>query len=269
MVATHYAEAQRATAEGPERDALAARAREWLTPRGRRALALGSAGAGPRLPRAGAGADRGPAAAGGAPRHWPATPPSEPTHSSARLAHYEAAIGRAPALPATSMPPGAARRVWPGSLGDGLSRVSGAPCARAEQGLTKLGRIGKRASPGRPGCDARLTAELSPAATAQALAWAETACTLAERIDDTELLGRAIGAKSAALFRTWTPPRGCDARPRTDGARRSSRVAASSRRSRPCTRPSSCSMTTRTRRSGSSSRRPNWPDGPAPAASRP
>ena len=42
VVATHYAEAQRATAEGPERDSLAARAREWLTRAGRRALALGS-----------------------------------------------------------------------------------------------------------------------------------------------------------------------------------------------------------------------------------
>ncbi len=41
-VATHYAEAQRATAEGEERDLLAARACEWLTRAGRRALALGS-----------------------------------------------------------------------------------------------------------------------------------------------------------------------------------------------------------------------------------
>ena len=38
-------------------------------------------------------------------------------------------------------------------------------------------------------------------ASEQALAWAETACTLAERLDDTDLLGRAIGAKSAVLFR--------------------------------------------------------------------
>ena len=42
VVATHYAEAQRATSERTERDLTGARAREWLARAGRRALALGS-----------------------------------------------------------------------------------------------------------------------------------------------------------------------------------------------------------------------------------
>ena len=42
VVATHYVEAYRASPEGPEADALAARARDWLSQAAQRALSLGS-----------------------------------------------------------------------------------------------------------------------------------------------------------------------------------------------------------------------------------
>ena len=42
MVAAHYVEAFRATPEGPDAEALAARARDWLSQAAERALSLGS-----------------------------------------------------------------------------------------------------------------------------------------------------------------------------------------------------------------------------------
>ena len=197
-VATHYAEAQRATAEGEERDMLAARACEWLTRAGRRALALGSpeqaltyleqalaltqdtAQRAALLDTAGDAAFR--------------------TDAFARsAAYYEAAIA-AHELVGDPDAAGCSTARLADALSDGLDRVADA-YARAQEGLAKLGETGSERA------RATLAAALaslrsSPAPSEQALAWAETACTLAERLDDTELLGRAIGARAVVLFRS-------------------------------------------------------------------
>ena len=136
VVATHYAEAQRATADGPERDALVERAREWLTQAGRRALALGSSEqALTYLERAleltGEGGTRAALLdlAGEAALHSDAFERS--------VAHYHAAAAlhqSAGDLDAAGL--STARLTW--ALGDGLSRVSEA-MELAEQFLAKLG----------------------------------------------------------------------------------------------------------------------------------
>jgi class 3 adenylate cyclase/tetratricopeptide (TPR) repeat protein len=197
VVATHYAEAQRATAEGPERDALVERAREWLTQAGRRALALGSPEQAltyldQALALTGDGATRAALLdlAGEAALRSDAFERS--------VAHYEAAAAlhqSAGDLDAAGL--SIARLTW--ALGDGLSRVSDA-IELAEQFLAKLGDAANERA--RADVAATLASlQSSTGASDQALAWAETACVLAERIDDAELLGRAIGAKSAAMFR--------------------------------------------------------------------
>ncbi len=197
VVATHYAEAQRATAEGRERDSLAARAREWLTRAGRRALALGSPEQALTYLEQGLALTQDPAeraalldTAGDAAFRTDAFERS--------VAYYEAAIGAHELVGDTD---GAGRSTarLAHVLSDGLERVADA-VARAQEGLTKLGDTGSE----RARADlAAMLASLrsSSGSSEQALAWAETACTLAERLDDTELLGRAIGARSAVLFR--------------------------------------------------------------------
>jgi tetratricopeptide (TPR) repeat protein len=197
VVATHYVEAHRATAEGPERDSLASRAREWLAHGGRRALALGSpeqalayleqalaltedaAERAALLDLAGDAAFR--------------------TDAFERaLAHLEAAIAAHGSVGDADAAGRSTARLAQ-VLGEGLERKADA-IARAEHVLTELGETGsERARADLASTLASLRS--SSGASEQALAWAETACTLAERLDDTELLGRAIGAKSAVLFR--------------------------------------------------------------------
>jgi hypothetical protein len=82
--------------------------------------------------------------------------------------------------------------------GNGMQRV-GEGIARAEQALAELGESGSERT------RAELAAILALLHNAQgasepALVWAERACKLAERLDDTELLARAIGAKSWTMF---------------------------------------------------------------------
>jgi tetratricopeptide (TPR) repeat protein len=197
VVATHYAEAQRATAEGPDRDLLAARAREWLTRAGRRALALGSPEQALTYLEQALALTQDPGeraalldTAGDAAFRTDAF--------ERAVAHLEAAItahrgaGDADAV-------GRSTSRLAEVLGIGLERIADA-ITRAQDVFTELGDTGSE----------RARADLAAAiaslrsgsgASEQALAWAETACTLAERLDDTDLLGRAIGAKSAVLFR--------------------------------------------------------------------
>ena len=197
VVATHYAEAQRATVEGPERDSLASQAREWLTLAGRRALALGS----PEqaltyveqaltltedLAERAALLDIGGDAA------------FRTDAYERSVAHYEAAISaHKSAGDADAAGRSTARLAQ--VLGDGMERVADA-IALAQPLLTELGETGNERA--RADLAATLASlRSSSGASEKALDWAETACTLAERLDDTELLGRAIGAKSAVLFR--------------------------------------------------------------------
>jgi tetratricopeptide (TPR) repeat protein len=197
VVATHYAEAQRATADGPERDALVDRAREWLTQAGRRALALGSPEqALTYLEQALALAADPPTRAVLLDLAGEAALHSDDFERS--VAHYQAAAAlheSAGDLDAAGL--STARLTW--AMGDGLSRVSEA-IETAERTLAKLGETQNQRA--RADLAATLASLQSAAgASEQALAWAEIACVLAERIDDAELLGRAIGAKSAAMFR--------------------------------------------------------------------
>ncbi len=197
VVATHYTEAQRATADGAGRDALAARAREWLTQAARRALALGSAEqALVYLEQALAvtedAAERGKLLelAGDAAFRTDAFDRS--------VEHYEAAAAMYLAAgDSDAVGRSVARQAW--VLGDGLRRFPEA-LAVAKQGLADLGDTGGDRT--RAELTAILASLLSSSGdSSTALVWAETACILAERIDDTELLGRAIGAKSAAMYR--------------------------------------------------------------------
>jgi len=197
VVATHYAEAQRATAEGPERDSLAARAREWLTLAGRRALALGSPEQALTYLEQALVLTQDPAeraalldTAGDAAFRTDAFERAVAHLEAAVTAHRRVgdadAVGRSTARLAEV-------------LGDGMERVADA-IARAQPVLTELGETGNERA--RADLAATLASLRSSSGTSdQALAWAETACTLAERLDDTDLLGRAIGAKSAVLFR--------------------------------------------------------------------
>jgi len=197
VVATHYVEAHRATAEGPERDSLAARAREWLTHGGRRALALGSPEQALAYLEQALALTEDPAAraalldlAGDAAFRTDAFERAMAYLEAAITAH--GSVGDADAA-------GRSTARLAQVLGEGLERNADA-IARAEHALAHLGESGSE----RARADlAAILASLrsSSGASEQALAWAETACTLAERLDDTELLGRAIGAKSAVLFR--------------------------------------------------------------------
>jgi class 3 adenylate cyclase/tetratricopeptide (TPR) repeat protein len=196
VVATHYAEAQGATAEGPERDSLAAQAREWLTLAGRRALALGSPEqALTYLERALAltqdGGERATLldTAGDAAYRADAF--------ERVLEHLDAAIANHKRAGDADAAGRSAARLA-NVLGMGMLRIGDA-IARAERALAELGEMGSEQA------QADLAAILalmhaSSGASAPALVWAEKACTLAERLDDIELLGRAIGAKSTAMY---------------------------------------------------------------------
>ena len=197
VVASHYAEAQRAAGEGPERDALAARARDWLTLAGRRALTLGSSEQALAFLEQALALTQDPTlraelldVAGDAAYRTDAFDRS--------LELYEAAIsGHADAGDLDAAGRSTARLVE--VLSSGLQRV-GEAVARAEATLSELGDEGSE----RTRADLASTLAFVHSVSGnseQSLEWAERACTLAERLDDIELLGRAIGAKSAAMFR--------------------------------------------------------------------
>ena len=197
VVATHYAEAHRATAEGPERDALAAQAREWLEHGGRRALALGSPEQALAYLEQALALTDDPAKR--------ATLLDQAGDAAFRTDAFERAVAHREAAITAHRSVGDADAAGRSTarlaqvLGTGLERRADA-IARVEQVLAELGASGSE--PARAEL-ATVLAELlsSTGASEQALAWAETACTLAEHLDDTELLGRAIGAKSGVLFR--------------------------------------------------------------------
>jgi class 3 adenylate cyclase/tetratricopeptide (TPR) repeat protein len=198
VVATHYAEAHRATPEGPDRDAMAAQAREWLAHGGRRALALGSPEqALAYLEQALALTEE--AAERAALLDLAGDAASRTDAFERAIAHLEAAIAAHRSVGDVDAAGRSTARLAQ-AVGDGLERVADG-IARAELVLVELGATGSERA--RADLAAILASLRSTSGESeQALAWAETACTLAERLDDTELLGRAIGAKSGVLFRT-------------------------------------------------------------------
>jgi class 3 adenylate cyclase/predicted ATPase len=195
VVATHYVEAHRATPEGPDADALAARARDWLQQAADRALSLGSPeqalgyaeqalaitpGGAERaslLERAGDAAQRSGA-------------------SEAAVAHYEDAIrlhevrGDMAAAGRT-----AARLSRPLALLDRRAEA----LDRMEAALAALGDEGDEEA--RAELAAREAEQLLwTGSPERALEWAERALAYGERRDKTELLADVLGLKSIALF---------------------------------------------------------------------
>jgi class 3 adenylate cyclase/tetratricopeptide (TPR) repeat protein len=196
-VAAHYLEAYRATPEGPEADAVAARARDWLSHAGERALSLGSPEQGLAFfEQALAITAEGPERAALLERGGEAASLAASFERAVSLleeaaAYYERAGDRGAAGIATAR---AARPL------DHVQRY-GESVERCEKAYAALGPEG----------DERARAELAVALTfslnmwasgsaEQALAWAEIALPLAERLGDVELLGDAIGAKAGVLF---------------------------------------------------------------------
>ena len=198
VVATHYTEAQRATTEGPERDALAARARDWLTQAGRRALALGSSEQALVYLEQALALTQDPAeraalldTAGDAAYRADAF--------ERAVEHFDAAIANHKRAGDVDAAARSAARLAD-VLGGGMQRVAEG-VARAEQALAELGDGGSERAQADLAAILALLQSAWGGAPEPALAWAEKACTLAERLDDTELLGRAIGAKSATMYR--------------------------------------------------------------------
>ncbi|MGA8208115.1 MAG: adenylate/guanylate cyclase domain-containing protein [Candidatus Dormiibacterota bacterium] len=196
VVATHYTEAHRSSPEGPERDALASQARDWLTKGGRRALDLGSpeqalAYLEQALALTGDSSQRGELLdlAGEA--------ASRATALVVAAGHLEAAVSahlEAGELDAAGV---STARLAQATL-SGLGGFSAA-IARTERTLNELGdSVGDRT---RADMAATISAlQSSSGAWEPALVWAEMACTLAERLDDASLLARAISARAHAIF---------------------------------------------------------------------
>ncbi|HZD17432.1 MAG TPA: adenylate/guanylate cyclase domain-containing protein [Actinomycetota bacterium] len=194
VVATHYVEAFRASPEGPDAEALAARARDWLAQAATRALSLG-------VPEQ---------ALGYAQQALEITPEGaeraalleQAAEAARRMAderavpYLDEAIGIhrqrgdvAAAARATARlhRPFAAARRTP----EAIERMEGA--------LADLGPDGDERA------RAELCTELADACTStgesrRALEWAELALPLAESLDLPELLPHAIASKSEALF---------------------------------------------------------------------
>jgi len=195
VVATHYVEAFRATPEGPDADALAARARDWLSQAADRALSLGSS----------------EQALGYAEQALSITPEGlertalleQAGEAAARSAANERAVeylGEAIELhrsqgDATAAALATAKLSRPlASLdrrGEAIQRLEGALQALDEGG------------------DERATAELCrwlaelytfAGSPERAVEFAERALPIGERLDLTELLAETIATKSVALF---------------------------------------------------------------------
>ena len=194
VVATHYVEAYRASPEGPEADALAARARDWLSQAAQRALSLGS-----------------PEQAIGYAEIALDVTPKGPERASllttaASAATLAAWFDRAEALAEEAI-----------ALHEDLGDQAAAARAtadlyelyRAQGRRTEAAERMERALESLGGADeevaARLCAKLAIALSATgaaeaAVAWAERALTIAERLHLTDVLIEALGAKSQAYF---------------------------------------------------------------------
>ncbi len=196
VVAAHYVEAYRSSPEGPEAEAIAARARDSLSQAGERALSLGSpeqalahfeqaldvTSEGPEraslLERAGEAADRASAYERAV------------SYLEEAVAYHEGA-GEASAA-------GTATARLAKVLGLDLRRFSEA-VGRAEHALAALGEEGS--APVRADLASTLAlAHGNSGSPKQALEWSEAALALAERLDDTELLAQALVSKAGALF---------------------------------------------------------------------
>ena len=195
VVATHYVEAFRATPEGPDAEALAARARDWLSRAAERAISLGSpeqalSYVDQALAITREGAERASLLqqAGEA-----ASRAADNTHA---ISHLEEAIASYRSLgDETGAALATAKLVRP------LISLDRRPEAqeRLEVALAALGEDGDERA--RAELCTRLAEVLThTGASAKAIEWAERALPLIERDNLTALLAEAIGTKAIALF---------------------------------------------------------------------
>jgi len=196
VVASHYLEAHRASPDGPERDALAARARDSLTEAGRRALSLGT----PELALsyfeqalevADPGTERAELCelAGLASGHVGAFDKA--------AAHFERALAE---FQSSGDNDGAGRAMarLAQTLGRDVGRISEA-IARVREMYDSTGESVD------PWVRAKLAAHLADlyaqiGQPEEAHAWAERALVVAEQLDDPEVLAEAVSAKASALY---------------------------------------------------------------------
>ena len=195
VVAAHYVEAHLASTSGPDADALAARARDWLSRGAERAMSLGSP------EQALAFIDKAlsltPVESGRVPLLLLAGEAADRAGSFDRAAvHLEEAIGISNAAgDSAGAALGAARLAGTfaklGKHADAIERMERAlaavPADADEQTLVEL-------------FTALAFANGSTGSQERALQWAERALPLAERLDRMDLLARAIGIKGFALF---------------------------------------------------------------------
>jgi class 3 adenylate cyclase/tetratricopeptide (TPR) repeat protein len=198
VVATHYLEAHRTSRPGPEADAVAAKARDWLGEACARARSLGSSEEALSYAEEALGI-----AAPGPERAALLVLAGETALDAAEheraLGYLEEAIAYAEAE------------------GDPVSR--GRATAWLVLALERLGRIAEAIERGEDAFRALSDAEGPAAADARArlaerlswacrssgepargLEWAEHALTFAEQLDDQELLSEALGARGGSLF---------------------------------------------------------------------
>ena len=194
VVATHYVEAYGASPEGPEADALAARARDWLSQAAQRALSLGSPEqaigyADVALDVTPKGAERASLLATAASAATLAAwfDRAEALYEEAIALHEElgdhAAAGRATAdlyevLRVQDRRAEAAERMERAleSLGDADEEVAARLCAKLAQAMRATGAL------------------------EAAIAFAERALTIAERLHLTDVMIEALDGKGAAYF---------------------------------------------------------------------
>ncbi len=195
LVAAHYVEAHRASPEGPEADLIAGSARDWLSRAGQRALSLGSpeqamAFLDQALEVTPPGGDR------AALLELAGDAADRANAYDRSLLHLEEAVGYYEAFGDTTAAGRATARL--ASVLASLDRYSEA-IERSERAFgAVVDRGGERVR-------AELACMLAYAyrntgSPERALEWSECALVLAEGLDDTELLARAVGTRSGALF---------------------------------------------------------------------
>jgi tetratricopeptide (TPR) repeat protein len=195
VVATHYVEAFRASPEGPEADALAARARDWLSQAAQRALSLGS-------PEQALGyvelaLDVTPK---GAERASLLETGGKAAAMAAHFVRAESMFDEAIAVYSDLGDVASAGRATAGLyevLGPLDRRAEAAE--RMERALDALGEAGDEHE------TARLYAQIAQAhvltgSPELALSWAERALAIAERIHSNEVMLMGLDAKHQALF---------------------------------------------------------------------
>ncbi len=198
VVASHYLEAHRASRPGPEADAVAAKARDWLGQACSRARSLGSSeealsyvgeALGIALP--------GPERAGLL--ELAGETALDATEHERALGYLEEAVASYDEL-GDQVGSGRATAVLARALRD-LGRNADA-IGRAEEAFVRLGEVqGAAADAARVLLAHRLSICCqSSGAVSAALEWAEKALTFAERLDDPELLARALDVRAASLF---------------------------------------------------------------------